>query len=388
MAPEFHRELMSRLLRAARTREAGMLKTLSGFVRAESPSDNKAAVDRCGQIVAAEFRKRDARVEFSRQRHRGDHLLIHLPRPKSRPKDRILILGHIDTVYDIGTLTKMPFRISGGRAWGPATFDMKGGIVLALAALDALAACGIESTREIACLWNTDEEIGAESSRALIEREARRSDAVFVLEPSGEPDGAIKTSRKAVGEIEIRVTGRAAHAGLRPEDGINAVEELATQIQRIKKWDNPARGTRVHATVFSGGTRSNVIAAEARAMLDVRATHASEIAPLEKRFHSLKPIIRGAKIEIIGGFSRPPLERKMSAALYEHAKGLSAAMGRSLPEMAAGGGSDGNLTAAVGTPTLDGLGAVGAGAHSTHENIVIRELAPRAALIAGLLATL
>jgi glutamate carboxypeptidase len=365
-----------------------MLKTLAAFVRAESPSDNKSAVDYCGQIVAAEFRKRGAKIEFSRQKHRGDHLLIRLPRPKQRPKGRILLLGHIDTVYDVGMLTKMPFRISAGRAWGPATFDMKGGIVLALAALDALKACGIEPTHETTCLWNTDEEIGAESSRALIEREARRSDAVFVLEPSGEPSGAIKTSRKAVGEIEIHVTGRAAHAGLRPEDGINAVEELAAQIQRIKQWDNPKRGTRIHATVFNGGTRSNVIAAAARAIFDVRATYSSEIAPLEKRFRSLKPILRGAKLKISGGFSRPPLERKMSAALYAQAKELSAAMGRNLPEMAAGGGSDGNLTAAVGTPTLDGLGAIGAGAHSTRENIIIRELAPRAALIAGLLATL
>src|SRR5262249_6868111 len=150
---------------------------------------------------------------------------------------------------------------------------------------------------------------------------------VFVLEPSGEPNGAIKTSRKAVGELEIYVTGRAAHAGLRPEDGINAVEELAAQIQRIKKWDNPRRGTRVHATVFNGGTRSNVIAAEARAMIDLRAAYVSKIAPLEKRFRALKPAIPGAKLKITGGFSRPPLERKMSAELYSRAKELSAAMG-------------------------------------------------------------
>jgi glutamate carboxypeptidase len=394
------KEMMTALLRDLRGRESEMVRLLSQFVHIESPSDDKAAVDRFGKIVAAEWRRRGAKVTFVRARERGDSLVVNLrgtsrgssgtssrAASRSRPR-RIMLLGHLDTVYEMGTLAKMPFRVSRGRAWGPATFDMKGGIVLALMAIDSLKRCGIEIPCEIACVWTSDEEVGAPSSSALIEREARRSDVVLVLEPSGEPLGSLKTSRKGVGEIEIKVHGRAAHAGLKPEQGINAVQELAMQIARVMNWDDPVRGTRVHANVISGGTRTNVIAAEARALFDIRASSISEMRKLEKRFRSLRPILRGARLEIRGGFSRSPLERKMTGALYAHAQSLAGAMGSKLTEMAAGGGSDGNLTAAIGVPTLDGLGAVGAGAHSVNENIVIRELAPRAALIAGLLATL
>ena len=394
------KEIMTALLRDLRKRESEMARLLGQFVRVESPSDDKAAVDRFGKIVAAEWRKRGARVTFVRARERGDSVVVNLrgasrgssgtsSRAASRSsKLRIMLLGHLDTVYEMGTLAKMPFRVSRGRAWGPATFDMKGGLVLALAAIDSLKRCGIEIPGEIVCVWTSDEEVGAPTSSALIEREARRSDVVLVLEPSGEPLGSLKTSRKGVGEIEIKVHGRAAHAGLKPEQGINAVQELAMQIARVMNWDDPGRGTRVHANVISGGTRTNVIAAEARALFDIRASSISEMRKLEKRFRSLRPILRGARLEIRGGFSRSPLERKMTGALYAHALSLAEAMGGKLTEMAAGGGSDGNLTAAIGVPTLDGLGAVGSGAHSVNENIVIRELAPRAALIAGLLATL
>lgn len=386
------KEIMTALLRDLRKRESEMARLLGQFVRVESPSDDKAAVDRFGKIVAAEWRKRGAKVTFVRSRERGDSVVVNL-RSASRASSgssarRIMLLGHLDTVYEMGTLAKMPFRVSRGRAWGPATFDMKGGLVLALAAIDSLKRCGIEIPSEIACVWTSDEEVGAPSSSALIEREARRSDVVLVLEPSGEPLGSLKTSRKGVGEIAIKVHGRAAHAGLKPEQGINAVQELAVQIARVMNWDDPGRGTRVHANVISGGTRTNVIAAEARALFDIRASSISEMRKLEKRFRSLRPILRGARLEIRGGFSRSPLERKMTGALYAHAQTLAEAMGGKLTEMAAGGGSDGNLTAAIGVPTLDGLGAVGSGAHSVNENIVIRELAPRAALIAGLLATL
>ncbi len=221
-----------------------------------------------------------------------------------------MLLGHLDTVYEMGTLAKMPFRVSRGRAWGPATFDMKGGLVLALAAIDSLKRCGIEIPSEIACVWTSDEEVGAPTSSALIEREARRSDVVLVLEPSGEPLGSLKTSRKGVGEIEIKVHGRAAHAGLKPEQGINAVQELAMQIARVMNWDDPGRGTRVHANVISGGTRTNVIAAEARALFDIRASSISEMRKLEKRFRSLRPILRGARLEIRGGFSRVAIGTK------------------------------------------------------------------------------
>jgi glutamate carboxypeptidase len=377
-----------KLLRDLRSREAEMLRLLGRFVRAESPSLDKAAVDAFGRMVAAEWRSRGAQVTVLREKQRGDHLLVRVRGAPGRADGRILLLGHLDTVYDKGTLAKMPFRISGGRAWGPATFDMKGGLVLALAAVDALARAGMHRRKEIACLWTSDEEIGSDSSRRIIEREARRSDAVLVLEPAGEPHGALKTSRKGVGEIELRVIGRAAHSGLKPEEGINAVHEMALQIARIAKFDQPRRGVGVHVNIAGGGTRTNVIAAEAYALADVRVTHSSDIRQIEQKFRELKPILPGARLEISGGVSRPPMERKISAALYRRAQGVAAQMGMRLEETASGGGSDGNWTAAIGVPTLDGLGAVGANAHSLRENIIVCALAPRAALIAAFLATL
>jgi glutamate carboxypeptidase len=376
------------LLKDLRAHESQMLRLLGKFVRAESPSLDKKSVDDFGRMIAAEWRARGARVTPLRQKHRGDHLLIHLRSQYSRTDGRILLLGHMDTVYDKGSLGKMPFRLTQGRAWGPGTFDMKGGLVLALAAVDALTRVGIHPRKEIVCLWTTDEEIGSESSRKFIEREAKLSDAVLVLEPAGEPRGALKTSRKGVGEIELRVTGRAAHSGLKPEEGINAVHELALQIARIAEFNQPSHGIGVHVNIASGGTRTNVIAAEARASVDVRVIRSADIRPLENKFYDLKPILRGAKLEISGGISRPPMERKLSAALFQHAQHLATDLGIAIEETSSGGGSDGNLTAAVGVPTLDGLGAIGSGAHSLRENIIIRELAPRAALIASLLATL
>ncbi len=288
------------LLRDLRSRESEMLRLLGKFVRAESPSLDKTSVDDFGRMVAAEWRARGARVTPLKQKNRGDHLLINFPRAnRSRTSGRILLLGHMDTVYDKGSLAKMPFRIAQGRAWGPATFDMKGGLVLALFAIDALKRAGIRTRKEIACLWTTDEEIGSESSRKFIEREAKLSDAVLVLEPAGEPRGALKTSRKGVGEIELRVTGRAAHSGLKPEEGINAVHELALQIGRIAKFNHPNRGIGVHVNIASGGSRTNVIAAEAHALVDVRVTHSADIRPLEQKFRALKPILSGAKLEIL-----------------------------------------------------------------------------------------
>jgi glutamate carboxypeptidase len=376
------------ILKDLRSRESEIVRLLGKFVRAESPSLDKKSVDDFGRMVAAEWRARGARVTALHQKNRGDHLLINLPHTNSRADGRILLLGHMDTVYDKGSLERMPFRIAQGRAWGPATFDMKGGLVLTLFAIDALKRAGVTTRKEIACLWTSDEEIGSESSRKFIEREAKLSDAVLVLEPAGEPHGALKTSRKGVGEIEVRVTGRAAHSGLKPEEGINAVHELALQIAHIAKLNQPKRGVGVHVNMANGGTRTNVIAAEAHALVDVRITRVADIHPLEQKFRALKPILPGAKLKIFGGIDRPPMEHKMSAALYQHAQHLAADLGIKLEETASGGGSDGNLTAAIGIPTLDGLGAIGSGAHSLRENVIVRELAPRAALIASLLASL
>jgi glutamate carboxypeptidase len=377
------------LLGWLRLHQRAMTRLLSRFVRAESPSFDKAAVDRFGRMVASEWRKRGATVTLLRQRERGDHVRAEWPpRSGNRARTQILVLGHLDTVYETGTLARMPFRVARGRAWGPGTFDMKGGLVIALYAVDALAAAGHWPEKRIVFLWTTDEEIGSESSRGVIEREAKRSEAVLVLEPASGLDGRVKTGRKGVGEIELIVTGRAAHAGLNPEEGINAIEEIALQIARISRWNRPQRGITVNAGVIEGGTRTNVIAERARTLVDLRAAHAGDMRALERKFRALRPFLAGAKLQVLGGFNRPPLERNMSAALYAKARALAKEMGVTLGETFVGGGSDGNFTAALGVPTLDGLGAVGEGAHSLRENIVIRALPERAALLAELLAAL
>ncbi len=373
------------LLRMLKPRLPQMLSALRTFVVAESPSLEKSPADRCCTIVAEEWRKHGARVDRLAQKHRGDHLRITWQPPVSRVVGQLLVLGHYDTVYATGTLAKMPFRISGGKAYGPGTFDMKAGIIQALFALDALQQIQTPLRKRIVFLWTSDEEIGSDSSRKLIETEARRSDAVFVLEPSlGR--GLLKTARKGVGEAEIIVYGRASHAGLAPEQGVNAVHELARQITRLEQWNDLRRGISVNADVIEGGTRVNVIAERARAVIDLRALRLADMRRIEKRLRALRPLTRGARLEIRGGFNRAPMERKVSAALFARAKSLAAQMGLAIGECVAGGGSDGNLTAALGVPTLDGLGAVGKDAHSAHEHVVVKTMPERAALLAALIA--
>lgn len=369
-------------------REAAMARLLGKFVRAESPSFDKAAVDRLGKMVAAEWSRRGARVTFLRQRERGDHIRAEWNPPGVVAKGQNLVLGHLDTVYGLGTLARMPFRLSRGRAYGPGAFDMKGGLVIALSAVDALAGTGRRPQKRAVFLWTSDEEIGSGTSQTVIEREARRSDTVLVLEPALGIEGRVKTGRKGVGEIEIIAKGRAAHAGLNPEDGINAIEEIARQIARISRWNRPGREITVSAGVIEGGTRANVIPESARFVVDVRALRAGDMHALERKFRALRPILPGAKLQIRGGFNRPPLERKNSAALFAKARALAKEMGVSLGEACVGGGSDGNFTAALGVSTLDGLGAVGEGAHSPDEYVVIRSLPERAALLASLLAAI
>jgi glutamate carboxypeptidase len=282
----------------------------------------------------------------------------------------------------------MPFRISRGKAYGPGIFDMKAGIVQALFALQALLEARAELRKRLVFLWTSDEEIGSESSRKLLEAEARRSDAVFVLEPSFGPRGLLKTARKGVGIGELIVHGRASHAGLAPQGGINAIHELAQQLARIEKWNDLRRGVTINAGIVEGGSRTNVIPERARAALDLRALRVSDMRSLERRLHSLRAIHGGARLEITGGFDRPPLERKMSAALFARAKSLAGQMDLTVGECTVGGGSDGNFTASLGVPTLDGLGAVGDGAHSAKEHILIHTMPARAALLASLLATI
>ena len=391
---------MRDLLREARKREREMVQLLGQFVRCESPSGDKAAVDRFGAMVTREWRRRGAVVKILRQRLRGDHLRVEMAAEARRDFGRrngsadrdygqILVLGHLDTVYPIGTIAKMPFRVRGGRAWGPGTFDMKGGLVMALAAVDALRSVGMRPRKRVVFLWTSDEEIGSETSRRVIESEARRSDAVLVLEPALGREGRLKTERKGVGGAEIIVTGRAAHAGIEPEKGVNAVHELALQIARLMKMNDRARGITVQATVVEGGTAANVVPERARAVVDIRFARVADAGRIERELRGLRPILRGARAEVRVGGMRPPLERSAGVReLFQVARGLMREMGLSLGEAATGGGSDGNFTAALGVPTLDGLGAVGDGAHSLREHVVVREMGVRAALLAGLLAAL
>ena len=372
-----------------RSRQAAMLRTLRELVEIESPSMDKAAVDRCAARVAAEWRRRGARLRILRNRKRGNIVRAEISPRGRHARGQILVLGHTDTVYPIGTLERMPFRIAGGRAWGPGTFDMKGGIVLALFAADALRAARVRLRRKIVFLWTSDEEIGSNSSRQAIAAEARRSDCVLVLEPPYSVDGRAKTRRKGVGGVEVLVHGRSAHAGINPEEGVNAVHELALQIERLMKMNDPRRGIVVQTTVIDGGTLTNVVPEFARAQVDIRYSRGADAKLLERKVLNLKPILKGARIEVRGGINRPPLERTPQvAALFRHAQSIARELGFALGEASTGGGSDGSFTGAMGVPTLDGIGAVGDGAHSPREYIFVRALPQRAAMIAGLLATL
>jgi len=362
-----------------------MLRTLETFVCTESPSTEKAAADVCARVIAAEWSKRGVPVELLEQKNRGAHLRVTYVPAKAKPRSQLLVLGHYDTVYASGTLAKMPFRTAAGRVYGPGSFDMKAGIVQALFALDAIQQVGTALTKKIVFLWTSDEEIGSESSRKLLEAEAKRGDAVFVLEPALGTKGLLKTARKGVGEAEIIVQGRASHAGLAPEKGVNAIHEVALQIARVKEWNDLPRGVSVNVGQVAGGTRPNVIPDHARAVLDLRALRVADMRKIEKQLRGLRPVLPGAKLTVRGGFDRAPFEREQSRELFQRATELAKRMGLTIGEATAGGGSDGNLTAALGIPTLDGLGAVGDGAHSPAEYIVARAMPQRAALLASLL---
>ncbi len=358
-----------------------ILETTEALVRIESPTTDKAAVDRCGAELAARLESIGGRVSRLPRADRGDHLLAEFGCGTSQ----ILLLGHFDTVWPVGQLDRMPLTRSGGRLHGPGVFDMKAGIAIAMLGTRALLETGAAINHRIVMLWTTDEEIGSESSRAAIEDEARRSRAVLVLEPSL-PGGAVKTSRKGCGSYQVTVRGVAAHAGIEPQKGASAVQELAQQILRINALQDLARGVSVNVVQVSGGLRSNVIPDEARAVVDVRVPTAAAASEIDGAFRGLRPVDARTTVEADGGVDRPPLERTdLVERLYKQAREVARELGHDLAEGGTGGGSDGNFTAALGVPTLDGLGAVGDGAHALHEHIDIDTLPDRAALVAGLL---
>ena len=383
--PELMATTARRVRREIDRRRDALVDRLGRFVRLETPTTEKSSLDRFARMLAAECKTVGAKACDIAQPGAGNHVVAHFNSPhRARP---ILILGHYDTVYPLGTLARTPFRVRGGRATGPGTLDMKSGLVIVLAAMEALRAVGTAPAGPVICLFTSDEETGSHHSRALIERHALASRAALVIEPAAGLDGRLKTARKGTGEIELIAYGRQAHAGLHPELGVNAIDELAMQIVRVRSFNDARAGTTVNAGVISGGTRSNVIPDRAGVMIDLRVARRNRMGPLERRFRALRPILPGARLEIQGGFSRPPMERTPAvAALFRHARRLGSACGIRLEEAAVGGASDGNFTAALGLPTLDGLGGVGDGAHSPSEFVFVKSIAERAVLLAMLLA--
>jgi glutamate carboxypeptidase len=368
-------------------RQDEMVSTIRQMVEIESPSDNKAAVDRMGDHIGSRFSAIGGRVQFHRIADFGNHVQVDFEGRSGRKP--VLLLGHIDTVYPLATLESMPCKIEKGRLWGPGVLDMKSGIGLMLHAIEALRSSGGTLPRPVTVLLVSDEEIGSDSSRHITEDLAKKSEAVFVLEPSFGLDGAVKTARKGVGEYEIKATGKAAHSGLDFEKGVNAVIELARQIEKVSKFTDLKRGLTVNPGVISGGTRVNVVPAEATAAVDLRISKLKDAAGIDRKFRSLRPFNKKCKLTVTGGLNRPPLERtKAVEDLYRKAASISRSLGHRLGEAAVGGGSDGNFTAGLGIPTLDGLGGVGEGAHATHESIVVETLPWRAALLAGLITAL
>lgn len=361
-----------------------MLETVEALVSLESPTTDKAAVDRLGRELASRLEAIGGRVTRLPRTDCGDHLLAEFGCGASQ----LLLLGHLDTVWPVGQLDRMPLRRADGRLYGPGVFDMKAGIAIAMLATRALFETGADLSRRLVMLWTTDEEMGSGGSREAVEQEARRSEAVLVLEPSL-PGGAVKTSRKGCGEFEIVVRGVAAHAGVDPGKGASAIQELARQIVRLEELQELDRGVSVNVGVVSGGTRANVVAEEARAVVDVRAPTGADAVRIDAAIRAVTPVDGRTAIHVTGGFGRPPLERTSRVErLYGQAREVAEALGVRLDEGTTGGGSDGNFTAALGVSTLDGLGAIGDGAHALHEHVEIDALPERAAIVAGLIERL
>jgi glutamate carboxypeptidase len=374
------------LRRAVESNAEWTLAAMRRLVEAESPSDDKAAVDACAQVAAGLAEQCGGKVKRHRQREFGDMLELRwgpTSRKSSAHVGSVLLLGHLDTVWPLGTLKKMPWREKGGRIYGPGVLDMKAGVAMALTAMRVLGELGVK--KPVTLLLNSEEEIGSPVSRAITEKLARESDAVLVLEPA--QSLACKTSRKGVGNYRIEVTGVAAHAGVDFERGHSAVLELARLLEKIAGFTDLRVGRTVNPGVIGGGTRSNVIAEHAWAEVDVRVARASDAAKVERLFRGLKCEDKRCSVQITGGINRPPMERSAGTArLYKQARAIAHEIGFTLDEAATGGGSDGNFTAALGVPTLDGLGAVGKGAHAAHEQIAVEHLVSRTALLAGLIA--
>jgi glutamate carboxypeptidase len=377
---------MDSFLRYARQKQKDMIALIREFVECESPSDHPPSVNRFVDLMAG--RVSDiARVRTYPGGIFGKHLRCEFKLPGRKRDGGILALGHSDTVWTLGTLRGMPFREGRGRLWGPGVLDMKAGMVFFIFAMRALRDLDVPITRRVVMQVNSDEEVGSESSRALSEEAARQSAAVLVLEPGTGLEGKLKTARKGVGDYLVTIRGHASHAGVDFANGANAIVEMSRQIEKIAGFTRLDRGITVSPGVVDGGTRSNVVAAECRAEIDIRAPRDRDRRYLERKFGSLKPFDKRCTIEVSGGLNRPPMERSAGVRkLFRIARGLASELGVTLEESSTGGGSDGNFTAALGIPTLDGLGAVGEGAHAVNESILVNRIADRTALLAKLVA--
>ncbi len=377
---------MHRILAFAQQKQPELIAFLKTLVECESPSDDPAAVARFTDLFAASVAD-CATVKVFRGTTHGPHLRCDFTLPGKKKQGRLLALGHSDTVWPMGTLKVMPWRVEQGRLWGPGVLDMKSGLAFFVYAVRALRELDIPAPRKVSLLIVSDEEVGSHTSRALTEKEATGSDAVLVLEPGTGLEGKLKTARKGVGGYTIKVRGVSSHAGVDFAAGASAITELAHQIQTVSGFTNLKRGVTMNVGVIAGGTRTNVVAAEAEAHVDYRIPKLRDYDTLSRQMSRLKPVDGRCKLEITGELNRPPMERTPGIVrLFQTAKGIAKELGVALEESSTGGGSDGNFTGGLGIPTLDGLGGVGEGAHARHESILADRIADRVALLAHLIA--
>ncbi|HEY0079768.1 MAG TPA: M20 family metallopeptidase [Pyrinomonadaceae bacterium] len=392
MSKEINREAGAALAEYFESRREAVVSLTRALVEEESPSGDLAGSRAVVGLLAEEARKIEAvnSVETTPAPDNfGEHLRVRAFGNAGDRGDRcILLLGHTDTVHPRGSIRERPWREADGRIYAPGIFDMKANCALALEALRACAALGLAPSCGVELLLTCDEEVGSMSGRALVEEGARRAEVVLVLEPPAS-GGRVKTARKGTAGYTLSIEGIAAHAGLDPEKGASAVLEMARQIQRLDALSDSSRGTTLNVGVVAGGTRSNVVAAHARAEIDVRFSTADEARRIEGALGALEPFDPRVRLSVAGGINRPPLERTEAVVrLYEHARSVAAALGYELGETSVGGASDGNFAAALGVPVLDGLGIDGDGAHAAHEHINASDITRRGALVAALIASL
>ncbi len=372
----------------AQARQKQTVAFIKAMTECESPTDAPEEVNRFVDLLIS----RTSDIAIAKRiptKCSGDHLQLEFQLPGRRKKGQILGLGHSDTVWPIGTLRHMPFRVAKGRLWGPGVLDMKSGLAFFIMAVRMLRELEVPVRRKVVLLVVSDEEVGSPTSRSVTEKEAKRSDAVLVLEPGTGLTGKLKTARKGIGHYIVSIQGKAAHAGVDFENGASAIVEAAKQIEKISAMIDKERGVTVNPGVISGGTRSNVVAAEAHIEVDARVVRMRDAEVVDRRLRALRPFDKRCTVQVKGGLNRPPMERtKAIAALFAQAQKVGAQLGLNVEESATGGGSDGNFTAALGVPTLDGLGGVGEGAHAVNESVLVDRIADRIALLAGLLSNL